>query len=89
MHRAEFGIVWVTFLAINLTTLEVGMAIGVVVSCLGFIVQYSLTGTAVGTSIAPQSNIVRGYEQREILSRQLLSTRPICSESPAQLTVDG
>jgi len=42
VHRGEFVIVWITFLSINLTNLEIGMGIGIVVSCIGSLPLYSI-----------------------------------------------
>ena len=51
MHLGEYFIVWVTFIAINATNLEIGMGIGIVVACLGFIFQYAYAGYILQASL--------------------------------------
>eukprot|EP00040_Diaphanoeca_grandis_P019374 m.102250 g.102250 ORF g.102250 m.102250 type:complete len:981 (-) comp27395_c0_seq2:91-3033(-) len=68
VRRSEYIIIWITFFAICVTTnLEIGMAIGFGISVLQFIFLYSIT--SVLHPLPSRSNIMRGFEQRRILSR--------------------
>jgi SulP family sulfate permease len=66
VHPWEYAIIWLTFIAICFTNLEEGMAIGVALSILGFILQYA---SAKATQrIHRSSNVQRGFAQRSNLA---------------------
>eukprot|EP00043_Microstomoeca_roanoka_P015501 m.155285 g.155285 ORF g.155285 m.155285 type:complete len:1051 (+) comp16274_c0_seq1:16-3168(+) len=68
VHWTEFLIIWGTFIAINATNLEVGMAIGIGLSILVFILKYARTN--VTQLVHKRSHVLRGYTQREILGQE-------------------
>lgn len=67
MHLTEYAVLWLSFGAIVLYGIEVGMAIGVVISALTFIVSYARKPAT--TVVIRPSNVIRSYSEREMLNR--------------------
>ena len=70
-HRCPtsgYVVVWVTFVAINLFGVELGMLTGIGAQMAAFIVLYSRTGTLLVQRFA-RSNVIRGFKQRSLTSQ--------------------
>lgn len=65
VHPAEYAIIWCTFLLINLGGLEIGMACGVLVAMLHFILDYARV--PVVQRISLRSNVMRSPELASVL----------------------
>ena len=65
VHPAEYVIIWCTFLLINLGGLEIGMACGVLVAMLHFILDYARV--PVVQRIPLRSNVMRSPELASVL----------------------
>ena len=57
MHYAEYGVIWVTFLLINLVGLELGMASGVLIAMFTFILDYAKQPVVARVTL--RSNVMR------------------------------
>ena len=66
--RAEYFVVWVTFIAINLFGVEAGMGIGIIAQILAFVILYARSGNLL-TQRYWHSNVIRGYKQRSLSSK--------------------
>ncbi|GBG25591.1 Hypothetical Protein FCC1311_018102 [Hondaea fermentalgiana] len=64
----EYALVWLTFLAINVWGLELGMTLGVILSALLFVYSYSRSSRLEHVD-KPVSHAVRSYHDRKILVR--------------------
>lgn len=64
----EYVLVWITFIAINIWGLELGMTIGVIFSSLLFVYSYSRSSRLEFVP-NPSSHAVRSYHDRKILAR--------------------
>jgi SulP family sulfate permease len=68
VSMTEYFVIWATFIAINALNLEFGMLIGIGISVLFFIFQYSrLHQTEI---IIKRSNVMRSFAERSILGDQ-------------------
>ena len=65
VHPAEYAIIWCTFLLINLGGLEIGMACGVLVAMLHFILDYARV--PVVQRVPLRSNVMRSPELASVL----------------------
>lgn len=63
----EFFIIWITTIIIAATNLEIGIASGLGISVLAFVLQYSRVRNT--RRIIKRSNIVRGFPQRTVLGQ--------------------
>ena len=57
VHYAEYGVIWVTFLLINLVGLELGMASGVLIAMFTFILDYAKQPVVARVTL--RSNVMR------------------------------
>lgn len=73
MHPAEYGIILLTFGAINLFGLELGMCAGVLVAMTHFIADYARARAAVERALSPNPNTSRGA--------RFVSLRPTVSQT--------
>jgi SulP family sulfate permease len=68
MMEAEYAVCVATFLAIMFTGIEIGMAIGVLLSMVSFVIVYArLTSLSSTTLLLRSSTVVRSYEERAAL----------------------
>ena len=65
MTWQEYFIIWLTFIAINATNLELGMGIGIGIALVCFVFQYSRS--AASEVIVSRSRVVRNEGDREEL----------------------
>lgn len=66
--KSEYGVVWVSFLAINVFGVEVGMLMGILAQILAFVIMYARSGNLL-TQRYWHSNIIRGFKQRSLSSK--------------------
>jgi SulP family sulfate permease len=67
VHFWEYVIIWLTFIAIIFTNLEIGMGVGIGLSILGFILQYAQVPSM--RLVFRGSNLQRGFHQRSVLAQ--------------------
>ncbi|EDQ92088.1 uncharacterized protein MONBRDRAFT_22902 [Monosiga brevicollis MX1] len=67
VHVSEYIIIWLTFIAILMTNLEIGMGVGCGLSILNFIFQYAQT--KVSHQVYRSSNVQRDFQQRSLLAK--------------------
>ena len=66
--KHEYAIIWITFIAINVTNLELGFLIGFGFSLLIFVFFYARGRFA--TRVDPRSNVYRGFAERKAMQQQ-------------------
>ena len=66
--KSEYGVVWISFLAINFFGVEIGMLCGVLAQILAFVFMYAASGNVL-TQRYWHSNVIRGFKQRSLSSK--------------------
>jgi SulP family sulfate permease len=66
--KSEYGVVWASFIAINLFGVEIGMLCGVLAQILAFVFMYARSGNLL-TQRYWHSNVIRGFKQRSLTSK--------------------
>ena len=66
--KSEYGVVWASFVAINVFGVEIGMLIGVLSQILAFVFMYARSGNLL-TQRYWHSNVIRGFKQRSLTSK--------------------
>jgi MFS superfamily sulfate permease-like transporter len=66
--KSEYGVVWVSFLAINAFGVEIGMLTGILAQILAFVIIYARSGNLL-TQRYWHSNVIRGFKQRSLSSK--------------------
>lgn len=71
MLPSEYVIVWLTFLVMNVSNLEVGIVLGIVVAAFNFIWSYIAVASV--KRVMKRSRVERNLHERELLQRERLS----------------
>jgi CRP-like cAMP-binding protein len=66
--KSEYGVVWVSFVGINLFGVEIGMLFGILAQILAFVFMYARSGNLL-TQRYWHSNVIRGFKQRSLSSK--------------------
>jgi len=66
MGPADYVLAWLTFLAINLLNLELGMLVGIALATLHFVLVYARRGSS-AMLLTTRSRVFRAFQDRQVL----------------------